>query len=237
VVAPDAELGKLPARDYVRVSVIDSGTGMDPETLARAAEPFFSTKETGRGTGLGLPMVHGLAAQLGGHFAISGAPGEGTRAELWLPVASAATATPSRHDTHTGQLQAATRALDILLVDDEQLVRDGIAMMLRELGHRVVEAGAAAEALDKVRNGLQVDVVVTDYKMLRMGGAELARRLHGWQPQLPVLLITGYSGAADAAVGLTRLAKPFRQSELAEALAQLVPAAAMPAGQLKTAQL
>lgn len=237
VVAPDSGLAKLPARGYVRVSVTDTGVGMDPETLARAVEPFFSTKETGRGTGLGLSMVHGLAAQLGGHFAISSTPGVGTRAELWLPVASAATATPSRHDAHTGQLQAATRALDILLVDDEQLVRDGIAMMLRELGHRVVEAGAAAEALDKIQNGLQVDVVVTDYKMPRMGGAELARRLHVWQPQLPVLLITGYSGAADDTVGLTRLAKPFRQSELAEALAQLAPAAAMPAGQVRAVQL
>src|SRR5690606_7046041 len=161
-------------------------------------------------TGLGLSMVHGLAAQLGGHFAISSTPGEGTRVELWLPTATADTATLSRRDTHADPRHAAIRALDILLVDDEQLVRDSVAMMLRELGHRVIEAGGAAEALDKVRGGLPVDVVVTDYKMPRMDGAELARRLRGWRPQLPVLLITGYSGASDDTVGLTRLAKPFR---------------------------
>jgi nitrogen-specific signal transduction histidine kinase/ActR/RegA family two-component response regulator len=237
VAAPDAEAARLPLRDYVRVSVVDSGTGMDRETLERAVEPFFSTKETGRGTGLGLSMVHGLAAQLGGHFAISSTPGQGTRVELWLPTASAGTATPSRHEAHADPLRSATGALDILLVDDEPLVRDGIAMMLGELGHRVVEAGGAAEALDKIQNGLRVDVVVTDYKMPRMDGAELARRLHGWQPQLPVLLITGYSGPADDTVGLARLAKPFRQAEIAHALAELVPAAAVTAGQLGGARV
>ena len=222
VVAPDADMTRLVGRDYVRVSVIDTGTGMDRETLARAVEPFFSTKETGRGTGLGLSMVHGLAAQLGGHFAIFSTPGEGTRVELWLPAAPAAAA-PVHREAHVEPLPRA-RALDILLVDDEQLVRDGISIMLRELGHQVVEAASAAEALDKIQNGLQVDVVVTDYKMPRMDGAELARRLHAWQPHLPVLLITGYSGPADDTVGLTRLAKPFRQSDIAEALAELVPA-------------
>jgi PAS domain S-box-containing protein len=237
VVAPGVEVAELPARDYVRVSVTDTGTGMDSETLEHAVEPFFSTKETGRGTGLGLSMVHGLAAQLGGHFAISSTPGQGTRVELWLPTASAAAATPSRRDTHANPLPSATRTLDILLVDDEQLVRDGIAMMLRELGHRVVEAGGAAEALDKIQNGLQLDVVVTDYKMPRMDGAELARRLKRWQPQLPVLLITGYSGSADDTMGLTRLAKPFRQSEIAAALAELVPAVTLPAEQLGGAQI
>jgi PAS domain S-box-containing protein len=237
VLAPDAGMAKLAPGDYVRISVIDTGTGMDRETLERAVEPFFSTKETGRGTGLGLSMVHGLAAQLGGHFAISSTPGKGTRVELWLPVASAATAAPPRREAHADPLRPAARALDILLVDDEKLVREGIVMMLRELGHRVVEAAGAAEALDRIQNGLQVDVVVTDYKMPRMDGAELARRLHGWQPQLPVLLITGYSGAADDTVGMTRLAKPFRQSELAAALADLVPTMAMPAGQLKAEQL
>jgi CheY-like chemotaxis protein len=236
-VASDSDWAKIPARDYVRVSVIDTGTGMDRETLGHAVEPFFSTKETGRGTGLGLSMVHGLAAQLGGHFAISSTPGKGTRVELWLPTASAATATSPRREAHADPLQPAARALGILLVDDEELVRDGIAMMLRELGHRVVEAGGAAEALDKIQNGLQVDVVVTDYKMPRMDGAELARRLHRWQPQLPILLITGYSGPADDTVGLARLAKPFRQAEIAGALAKLVPAAAMPAGQLRGAQI
>ena len=90
-IGPRSEPGLSPGL-YVRLSVIDAGVGMDAETLARAVEPFFSTKEIGRGTGLGLSMVHGLAAQLGGAFALTSAPGEGTRADLYLPVAEASEA-------------------------------------------------------------------------------------------------------------------------------------------------
>jgi PAS domain S-box-containing protein len=225
VVVPGPAQPELPVRDYVRVCVTDTGTGMDPDTLARAIEPFFSTKETGRGTGLGLSMVHGLAGQLGGHFAISSTPGEGTCVELWLPVASAATAS-HRREAHPARHHIASRPLEVLLVDDEQLVRDGTAAMLRELGHGVVEASGGAEALEKLQGGLRVDVVVTDYKMPRMDGAELARRVHRSQPHLPVLLITGYSGQAEDTHGLSRLAKPFRQADIAVALAELVPAMA-----------
>jgi PAS domain S-box-containing protein len=224
VVAPGPEQSELPQREYVRVSVTDTGTGMDQQTLARAIEPFFSTKETGRGTGLGLSMVHGLAGQLGGHFAISSTPGKGTRVELWLPKAAGATAS-IRRETQPERLRTPTRALNVLLVDDEQLVRDGTAAMLRELGHRVVEVGGAGEALEKLQDGLQIDVVVTDYKMPRMDGAELARRLRRVQPALPVLLITGYSGHADDTRGLSRLAKPFRQADIAAALEELMPSA------------
>jgi PAS domain S-box-containing protein len=226
VVQPGAAQPELPRRDYVRVSVADTGTGMDQETLARAIEPFFSTKETGRGTGLGLSMVHGLAGQLGGHFAIASTPGKGTRVELWLPVATAGVAS-LRREAHPERPHASIRPLEVLLVDDEQLVRDGTAAMLRELGHRVVEAAGAGEALEKLQDGLQVDVVVTDYKMPRMDGAELARRLRRSQPHLPVLLITGYSGHADDTLGLSRLAKPFRQADIAAALEELVPVATL----------
>ena len=222
VVVPGPGEPELPVRDYVRICVIDTGTGMDQDTLVRAVEPFFSTKETGRGTGLGLSMVHGLAGQLGGHFAIASTPGEGTRVELWLPVASAATPS-ARRAVHLARPDAGCRRLDVLLVDDEQLVRDGTAALLRELGHEVVEASGGAEALEKLQGGLHVDVVVTDYKMPRMDGAELARRLHRSQPRLPVLLITGYSGQAEETHGLFRLAKPFRQADIADALAELVP--------------
>jgi PAS domain S-box-containing protein len=235
-VAPGAAQPELPPRDYVRISVADTGTGMDQETLARAIEPFFSTKETGRGTGLGLSMVHGLAGQLGGHFAIASTPGRGTRVELWLPVATAAAASP-RREVHPQRPHAFVRPLDVLLVDDEQLVRDGTAAMLRELGHRVVEATGAGEALEKLQDGLQVDVVVTDYKMPRMDGAELAHRLRRSQPRLPVLLITGYSGSADDTVGLSRLAKPFRQADIAAALEELVPVMAAQPGERLGAQI
>jgi len=236
LVTPGPEQSELAQREYVRVSVTDTGTGMDQQTLARAIEPFFSTKETGRGTGLGLSMVHGLAGQLGGHFAISSTPGKGTRVELWLPKASAATAS-LRREVHLDRLQAPMRPLDVLLVDDEQLVRDGTAAMLRELGHRVVEATGAGEALEKLQAGLQVDVVVTDYKMPRMDGAEFARRLHRSQPALPVLLITGYSGHADDTDGMSRLAKPFRQADIAAALEELVPARPNPEAGVSTARI
>lgn len=211
----------LPDSGYVRIAVTDTGMGMDRETLARAVEPFFSTKETGRGTGLGLSMVHGLAGQLGGHFAIDSTPGVGTRVELWLPVTASAPLA-LRRDADDGRVPTPARPLDVLLVDDEQLVRDGTAAMLRELGHGVVEASGAGEALEKLRDGLSVDLVVTDYKMPRMDGAELARHLRLSRPDLPVLLITGYSGHAEGTRGLARLGKPFRQADIAMAIEELV---------------
>jgi len=203
---------------YVRLSVIDAGTGMDARTLAQAVEPFFSTKETGRGTGLGLSMVHGLAAQLGGGFALASAPGEGTRADLYLPVASTRAQSEtalSRHEISRG------RPLSILLVDDEDLVRQGTAEMMRDLGHEVVTAAGGAEALMLFSAGLAVDAVVTDYKMPQMDGAALARRIRLDQPSLPVLLITGYTGSTEQDYDLPRLSKPFGMFELSEAITGL----------------
>lgn len=211
----------LAAGDYVHLSVVDNGTGMDAETLARAVEPFFSTKATGRGTGLGLSMVHGLAAQLGGRFSLSSQSGHGTRADLWLPVATGASLAMGQDISLSGA-PVEMAPLAVLLVDDEELVRDGTAAMLRELGHAVTEASGGAEALDKLEGGLPVDVVITDYRMPRMDGAELASRVREVRPWVPVLLITGYSGHADDVSGLPRLAKPFRQHDIAGALAELV---------------
>jgi len=207
---------RLPPGLYVRLSVIDTGTGMDAETLARAVEPFFSTKETGRGTGLGLSMVHGLTAQLGGAFALSSVPGEGTRADLYLPVTEAH---PEAAASQRGKgALLPTRPLSILLVDDEELVRRGTAEMLRELGHRVIEAEGGAEALQLLAAEPDIEALVTDYKMPRMDGAELAARVRRARPALPILLISGYTGAADPIEGLPRLNKPFGLSELADAL-------------------
>lgn len=206
---------------YVRVSVIDTGHGMDAATLARAVDPFFSTKELGRGTGLGLSMAHGLASQLGGTLTLSSHPGEGTRVDLWLPSAaerSAGTQRSSIADSAIPEIPG----LSILLVDDEDLVRDATAEMLRELGHSVVTAIGAEDALSQLSSGLEVDLVITDYMMPRMDGAEFAARIREEQPDLPILVITGYSGSEEIASDLPRLGKPFGQADLAKAVARLV---------------
>lgn len=203
---------------YVRLSVIDTGTGMDEATLARAVEPFYSTKEVGKGTGLGLSMVHGLAGQLGGAFVLSSVVGEGTRADLYLPIAEDAARPAPR--VSAGPVRA-LRPLTVLLVDDEDLVRTGTAEMLRDMGHTVHEAAGGAQALGRLGTGLQVDVVITDYMMPRISGAELAERIRELHPDMPVLVVTGYAGG-DINISLPQLAKPFRQSDLAAALERLV---------------
>ena len=215
LIGPGSE-PKLSPGLYLRLSVIDTGTGMNAETLARAVEPFFSTKETGRGTGLGLSMVHGLTAQLGGAFMLGSVPGEGTRADLYLPVTDDRALTASA--PAAGQAVAALRRRAILLVDDEELVRMGTAEMLRTLGHQVTEAEGGAEALVALSAVPGLDTVVTDYKMPRMDGAELAHRIRAERPDMPILLISGYTGASDPVADLPRLNKPFGLNELALAL-------------------
>ena len=200
--------------------MIDAGIGMDPDTLARAVEPFFSTKGTGRGTGLGLSMVHGLAAQLGGGFELSKRAGQGHPADLYLPVAAAGAASLGR--AATDRAVPRSGPFSILLVDDEELVRMGTAEMLRDLGHSVVEARSGSDALARIDAGAPVDLVVTDYKMPRMDGAELAGRIRLVHPDLPILLITGYAGEEDTAVDLPRVDKPFGIAELAMAIARLM---------------
>jgi CheY-like chemotaxis protein len=193
---------------------------MDSETLRRAVEPFFSTKDVGKGTGLGLSMIHGLAAQLGGDFELSSELGEGTRADLWLPAAAAEEAAASL--SSRPEVPTATQSLTILLVDDEELVRDGTAEMLRELGHEVVEASGGAQALGKLGARLRVDVVITDYRMPRMNGVRLAERIRELHPSMPILLITGYSDFTSQTFDLPRLAKPFRQADLAARVNALI---------------
>jgi signal transduction histidine kinase/CheY-like chemotaxis protein len=206
---------------YVRLAVADTGMGMDEATRMRAVEPFFSTKGIGKGTGLGLSMVHGLTAQLGGGLTIESAPGQGTTVELWLPVSP----TPVEADGPGafGQQPRTTRGR-ALLVDDEDLVRMSTADMLMDLGYAVNEAGSAEEALRLVEGGLSLDLLVTDHLMPGMTGAELARHVRALRPGLPVLIVSGYAQVDGIAPDLPRLTKPFRNAELAESLAALMPA-------------
>ncbi len=212
---------------YVRLTVRDQGRGMDAQTLARAHEPFFTTKGVGKGTGLGLSMVHGLCAQSGGAMRIASAAGRGTTVELWLPPApdSAHPLEPVR----PAQVEPATRALDVLAVDDDALVMMGTEGMLEDLGHRVIVARSADEALAVLAAGTAVDVVVTDHSMPGMTGAALARHLRETRPDLPVILATGYAEIpALEGLEVARLAKPFSQDALARALAAACSRASNP---------
>ena len=218
-IGPGAEPRLKPGL-YIQLSVIDAGCGMDADALARAVEPFYSTKEVGQGTGLGLSMVHGLAAQLGGGFSLISAPGEGTRADLFLPIAGTAAAVQKRIAAEPAK--SVGRRLSVLLVDDEDIVRIATAEMIRDLGHDVEEAASGAEALANLDSGLNVDVLITDYMMPGMDGAALARRVERTHPQLPVLLITGYTGRTEDVLHLARLAKPFGRTEIGEALVNIL---------------
>jgi PAS domain S-box-containing protein len=209
----------------VRVTVTDTGAGMDADTLARAMEPFFTTKGVGEGTGLGLPMVQALADQAGGAFRLDSTPGAGTRAELTLPAArtAAAPAVPAtgRRDV-PAPAAAPLRGLSVLLVDDDPLVLMGAAAMLRDLGHRPTEAASGRHALDILRGGGRFDAVVTDQAMPGMTGLDLARAIRRMRPDLPVVLATGYAELPGDSRDLVsgRLGKPFRLRDLEAALAR-----------------
>jgi CheY-like chemotaxis protein len=211
--------GVVPGR-YVRLSVADTGQGMDEATLARAVEPFFSTKGVGKGTGLGLSMVHGLAAQLGGALTIRSKPGAGTDVALWLPVTDAEVI-DARDERALDKVADPSRRGTVLLVDDEELVRATAADMLADLGYEVIEATSADDALRLVDGGLAPDLLVTDHLMPGRTGTELARVLKAQRPGLPVLVVSGYADIDGIAPDLPRLTKPFRQSDLAAAVAEL----------------
>ncbi len=211
----------LKAGDYLCVSVTDNGAGMDEETLRRAMEPFFTTKGVGKGTGLGLPMVHGMAEQSGGTLLLKSKPGQGTSAELYLPVAQGeqVSATPAP----TAQTIYTDKKLAILTVDDDPLVALNTSALLEELGHTVYSAPSALHALDILRREKKIDLMITDQLMPDMTGSELAARIRAENAHMPIILATGYAELAPGeGEGLPRLAKPFGQRELAEAIARAV---------------
>lgn len=202
--------------DYVRISVTDNGRGMDEATLARATEPFFSTKEAGHGTGLGLSMAHGLAGQLGGTLRIDSAPGLGTTIGIWLPIAAEPPkAAPVRDVPSTVDDKGGL----VLVIDDEPRVRSAAAEMLGSLGYEVVLASNAREGLDLLEHGLDPVVVITDHVMPGMTGAELALHLRATRPALAVLIMSGYQGVDLLAPDIPRLAKPFRHKYLSAGIA------------------
>lgn len=215
-----AGLPSLDPGDYVCLAVTDTGVGMDEATLKRCSEPFFTTKEVGRGTGLGLSTVHGLAVQSGGGMRISSSQGDGTTVELWFPVAQGLVC-PERIELAQAP-GGATRRYRVLVVDDEPLVALLTASMLEDLGHdsQVVPSGVLA--LNVLRTDGSIDAVITDYAMPDMTGAELAAHIRHLRPGLPVILATGYADFPNSnAQDLPRLSKPFGAHELASILTTL----------------
>ena len=207
----------LSSGEYVSVRVTDGGFGMDAATLQHATEPFFTTKGVGKGTGLGLPMVHGLVVQSGGAMRIASQVGQGTSVRLWLPVdrggllaQSSVPEVPAR----------ACAPVHVLVVDDDALIASSTAAMLDDLGHVVTEALSAAGALEVLRTDSTIDLVVTDHAMPQMTGLELAAVMHQEWPWIPVILASGYADLMSAdTMSLPRLAKPYHQAELASCIA------------------
>jgi PAS domain S-box-containing protein len=214
---PDLEEG-----DYVRVSVIDTGVGMTPEVVARALEPFFTTKEVGKGTGLGLAQVYGFARQSGGQVQIESAPGAGTAVNIFLPVAAAATEPSAPQETPEPRALEAGKT--VLLVEDDEGVRQVAESLLTELGCSVVTADDGPQALRLLEHAPQVDLLLTDVVMPGgMSGVELAQTARQTRPDLKVLLSTGYAGERlDEAAnqGWSVLRKPYQAEELSQAVKQ-----------------
>ncbi len=203
---------------YVRVCISDTGKGMDEATISRAIEPFFSTKGVGQGTGLGLSMAHGLASQLGGALTIESKPGAGAHISIWLPESiDSAISGRSPQRSHVRGAEAGV----VLLVDDEPHIRAITAEMLTELGFEVREANSSEAALSAVQEGLAPDILVTDHLMPGMTGVELAYAVQAILPDTRALIISGFAEVESLDASLNRLAKPFVQSDLACALAEL----------------
>ncbi len=212
----------LAAGQYIRLSVIDTGTGMDAATLKRAIEPFFTTKGVGKGTGLGLSMIHGLAGQLGGALTLSSTPGVGTHVDLWLPVAEVTEVTAPSPSLHPAPMRRSEGAATILLVDDEELARMSVSAMLADLGYSVVEAGSGAKALQLLEDSVEADAIVTDYLMPGMNGGEFIEEARKLRPGLPALIVTGYATVTGIGADIPLLTKPFRHEELAEKVSALL---------------
>ena len=216
--------GELEPGQYLRVAVRDTGSGMDAATIARAVEPFFTTKAPGEGTGLGLSQVYGFARQSGGSVDIESKPGQGATVALLLPVIEA----PPANDTviQADHIQAQTPSC-VLLVEDDPEVAELVEAMLADLGHSVVRAGGVEEALLRLERDATIQIVLSDVIMPGgRSGVDLAEELAETRPGLPVVLCSGYTGGDQGrarAGDWPFISKPFSLETLAQALAQARP--------------
>ena len=222
------EIGLRPGR-YVRIAVADTGVGMDAATINRAMEPFFTTKGVGKGAGLGLPMARGFAQQSGGALTIESEPGRGATVKLWLPVGEPAV--PTAQPAAVG----GAKARRVLLVDDEDAVREVLRGELVDAGFDVVDAHGARPALAAMETA-RFDLLITDLSMPGLDGLGLIRAAQSRRPDLPAILLTGYCGeaAADAMRDFDEravllLGKPIAGPELADRISRFMQGRAQPA--------
>jgi CheY-like chemotaxis protein len=221
---PERGTLKLSSRDlgqgFVELGVEDDGQGMSPEVLARAMEPFFTTKPIGKGTGLGLSQVYGTVKAHGGSLDIKSKPGAGTRVSMVFPSAQNLA---ERLGPQTQGLGAPARVLKILLVDDEEMIRGTVLSLLDVLGHEAQAASSGLEALRRLDAEMEVDLVILDINMPGMDGVETLSRLRIARPDLKVLFATGFADDRIPSI-LKRfpevriLKKPFSITELERAL-------------------
>jgi PAS domain S-box-containing protein len=226
----------VPAGDYVRVEVADTGCGIAPELMPRLFEPFFTTKEVGKGSGLGLAMVHGFARQSGGAVSVASAVGHGTTVSLLLPREAqsdfdSAPPAPPR-PVNAVRPPALGRALDVLLVEDDAVVLEAVQAALAEAGHRVAAAHDGDEALALLATGTAADILVCDVVLPGgLGGIAIAREARRRRPGLRVLLVSGYGEAVldESGANYPVLGKPFTCAELLDRIGGITaiqPAAA-----------
>ena len=222
----DGEAGQLPAGEYVRIAVADTGTGIAPEHLDRVLEPFFTTKPVGKGTGLGLSQIVGFARQSGGDIAIESTLGEGTKVSIYLPRSHQAALQAADRARHDGsRVDAPVHVADgavVLVVEDDPRVSRSTVAALEELGYVPIACSGGRDALEILARDETIDLVVTDVMMPEMTGPELIREMARLYPHIGVLFVTGYVGEAGDAGDLTGydiLRKPFTVAALAEAVA------------------
>ncbi|HKE92929.1 MAG TPA: response regulator [Povalibacter sp.] len=213
--APPAAPEEPPAGEYVSVCVCDTGSGMTPEVRAKVFEPFFTTKEVGKGSGLGLSQVLGFAKQSGGGVCIASQVGTGTSVYIYLPrtAAKSIPAASGKPIPDEGSAVAAT----VLLVDDDNAVREVTGSLLHELGYSVREAGSGGAALELLEGEQDIDLLLIDFAMPGMNGAEIARLARTARPGMPILFVTGYADRA-ALAGVPEshiIGKPYIDDELA----------------------
>jgi PAS domain S-box-containing protein len=216
VLKPGSAAGKLQGK-FVALAIVDTGTGMPPEVLQRVFEPFYTTKPVGKGTGLGLSQVHGFASQSGGAVTLSSEPGRGTVVTIYLPrSANAALADAGEGAASSGDAAQGT----VLVVEDSRDVAEVTSALLEQLGYRVVRAENAAEALRHLQQGIGVDLLFSDIVMPGgVDGLGLAQICREQFPEIPVLLTSGFSEAAQAADGrFDILRKPFELAALERAI-------------------